>query len=73
MTFSSPRLYLATGVTTMCTTGSVEFYANLKTLIDSGPCRVRTSMPPGLIWKGQISTISSRCTSSPVPRMRADW
>jgi imidazolonepropionase-like amidohydrolase len=38
MTFSSPRLYLAAGVTTMRTTGSVETYAdlNLKRLIDSG-------------------------------------
>ena len=38
MTFSSPRLYLASGVTTMRTTGSVETYAdlNLKRLIDSG-------------------------------------
>ncbi|HEX4712869.1 amidohydrolase family protein [Phenylobacterium sp.] len=38
MTFSSPRLYLAAGVTTMRTTGSVEPYAdlNVKSLIDSG-------------------------------------
>src|SRR5271166_1911903 len=38
MTFSSPRLYLAAGVTTMRTTGSVEPYAdlNLKKMIDSG-------------------------------------
>jgi len=38
MTFSSPRLYLAAGVTTMRTTGSVETYAdlNLKTMIDTG-------------------------------------
>ncbi len=38
MTFSSPRLYLAAGVTTMRTTGSVEPYAdlNVKTLIDAG-------------------------------------
>lgn len=38
MTFSSPRLYLAAGVTTMRTTGSVETYAdlNLRRLIDSG-------------------------------------
>ena len=38
MTFSSPRLYLAAGVTTMRTTGSVETYAdlNLKSMIDSG-------------------------------------
>jgi imidazolonepropionase-like amidohydrolase len=38
MSFSSPRLYLAAGVTTMRTTGSVETYAdlNLKRLIDSG-------------------------------------
>src|ERR1035438_9713690 len=38
MTFSSPRMYLAAGVTTMRTTGSVETYAdlNLKKMIDSG-------------------------------------
>lgn len=38
MTFSAPRLYLAAGVTTMRTTGSVEPYAdlNLKTMIDEG-------------------------------------
>ncbi len=38
MTFSSPRLYLAAGVTTMRTTGSVEPYAdlNLRDQIDAG-------------------------------------
>jgi imidazolonepropionase-like amidohydrolase len=38
MTFSAPRLYLAAGVTTMRTTGSVEPYAdlNLKHDIDAG-------------------------------------
>jgi imidazolonepropionase-like amidohydrolase len=38
MTFSSPRLYLAAGVTTMRTTGSVEPYAdlNLRDQIDRG-------------------------------------
>lgn len=38
MAFSSPRLYLAGGVTTMRTTGSVETYAdlNLKKDIDAG-------------------------------------
>ncbi len=38
MTFSAPRLYLANGVTTMRTTGSVEPYTdlNLKRLIDAG-------------------------------------
>ncbi len=38
MTFSAPRLYLAAGVTTMRTTGSVETYAdlNLKRDIDGG-------------------------------------
>lgn len=38
MTFTSPRLYLAAGVTTIRTTGSVEPYTdlNLKTLIDRG-------------------------------------
>ena len=38
MTFSAPRLYLANGVTTMRTTGSVEPYAdlNVKNEIDTG-------------------------------------
>jgi hypothetical protein len=38
MTFSAPRLYLANGVTTMRTTGSVEPYAdlNVKSEIDKG-------------------------------------
>ena len=38
MTFSAPRLYLANGVTTVRTTGSVEGYAdlNLKDLVDAG-------------------------------------
>jgi imidazolonepropionase-like amidohydrolase len=38
MTFSAPRLYLAAGVTTMRTTGSVEPYAdlNIKSRIDAG-------------------------------------
>ncbi len=38
MTFSAPRLYLAAGVTTIRTTGSVEPYAdlNLKAQIDAG-------------------------------------
>jgi len=38
MTFTAPRLYLANGVTTLRTTGSVEPYAdlNLKRLIDAG-------------------------------------
>ncbi|HTT00518.1 MAG TPA: amidohydrolase family protein [Steroidobacteraceae bacterium] len=38
MTFSAPRLYLANGVTTIRTTGSVEPYTdlNLKHLIDNG-------------------------------------
>jgi len=38
MTFSAPRLYLANGVTTIRTTGSVEGYAdiNLRDLIDAG-------------------------------------
>ena len=38
MTFSAPRLYLAAGVTTIRTTGSVEPYSdlNLKRLVDEG-------------------------------------
>jgi len=38
MTFSSPRLYLGAGVTTLRTTGSVEPYAdlNVKKMVDAG-------------------------------------
>src|SRR5215813_1058830 len=38
LTFSSPRLYLASGVTTMRTTGSIETYTdlNLRNAIDTG-------------------------------------
>ena len=45
MTFSAPRLYLANGVTTMRTTGSVEPYTdlNLKREIDAGHLSARTS------------------------------
>lgn len=45
MTFSAPRLYLAGGVTTMRTTGSVETYTdlNLKRAIEEGKCPARTS------------------------------
>ena len=44
MTFSAPRLYLANGVTTMRTTGSVEPYAdlNVKREIDKGRWSGRT-------------------------------
>src|SRR6202035_2993930 len=39
MTFTAPRMYLAAGVTTMRTTGSVEPYVdlNLRRAIDAGP------------------------------------
>ena len=44
--FSAPRLYLAAGVTTLRTTGSVEPYTdlNLKQMIDAGaiPARIWT-------------------------------
>ena len=45
MTFSSPRLYLAGGVTTMRTTGSVETYTdlNLERRSMQGRFPVRTS------------------------------
>ena len=62
MTFSAPRLYLAGGVTTLRTTGSVETYAdlNLKRDIDAASHRGHISMSPDRIWKG-ARVILSRC------------
>jgi imidazolonepropionase-like amidohydrolase len=63
MTFSSPRLYLAAGVTTMRTTGSVEPYVdlNVKTQIDAG-----VLVGPHMDVTGPTSKAptarSSRCT-----------
>jgi imidazolonepropionase-like amidohydrolase len=74
MTFSAPRLYLAAGVTTMRTTGSVETYAdlNLKRKIDEG------KLPgPHIDVRGHISkvrTVSrSRCTSLVAQTKRGRW
>ena len=63
MTFSSPRLYLAAGVTTMRTTGSVETYAdlNLKRRSTPASCPARTWTSPGPIWRAPTAP-SSRCT-----------
>ena len=61
MTFSAPRLYLAGGVTTMRTTGSVEPYSdlNLKHDIDAG------KLPgPHLDVTGPVSGRQRRVTSS---------
>ena len=53
ITFSAPRLYLAAGVTTIRTTGSIEPYAelNLKRKIDAGQSPARRSTSPRLISK----------------------
>jgi hypothetical protein len=73
MTFSAPRLYLAGGVTTMRTTGSVETYAdlNLKHDIDAGKLRGLTWRSPARIWKA-LKVSSSKCRTSPVPTMRGN-
>ena len=62
MTFSAPRLYLASGVTTMRTTGSVETYAdlNLKRDIDAGKLPGRIWMSPARILKAR-RVIFSKC------------
>ena len=51
MTFSAPRLYLANGVTTMRTTGSVEPYSDLNLKLTSMPASspARTWTSPGPI------------------------
>ena len=65
MTFSSPRLYLATGVTTMRTTGSVEPYAdlNVKKAIDAGDVGPHMDVTCALSRRAAAAR-SSRCTSS---------
>jgi len=62
MTFSAPRLYLAGGVTTMRTTGSVETYAdlNLKREIDAGKLPGPHMDVTAPIWKAPRA-ISSKC------------
>jgi imidazolonepropionase-like amidohydrolase len=47
MTFSAPRLYLANGVTTMRTTGSVEPYADLNV-------KRQINCPDAKVWRGVI-------------------
>src|SRR5579871_737806 len=63
MMFSSPRLYLAAGVTTMRTTGSVEPYVdlNVKAEIDAGRMAGPHMDVTGPIWRARIAP-SSRCT-----------
>ena len=62
MTFSAPRLYLANGVTTMRTTGSVEPYADLNVK----PRSTRGTIGPHMDVTGPYleggTAISSRCT-----------
>jgi imidazolonepropionase-like amidohydrolase len=64
MTFSAPRLYLAAGVTTMRTTGSVETYTdlNLRDRINAASSPARTSTSPDPISRAKART-SSRCIS----------
>jgi len=64
MTFSAPRLYLADGVTTLRTTGSVEPYTdlNLKHAIDAG------KLPgPHMDVTGPISKVPIRSLSKCMP------
>ena len=72
MTFSAPRLYLANGVTTMRTTGSVEPYAdlNLKREIDAGHLVGPHMDVTGPYLEGAGQPPSSRSTSSRRPRTR---
>jgi imidazolonepropionase-like amidohydrolase len=67
MGFSAPRLYLACGVTTIRTTGSIEPYTDLslKKMIDTGK---HTS--PDLTWKARAPTLR-KCTNCPVLTTRA--
>jgi imidazolonepropionase-like amidohydrolase len=72
--YTAPRLYLAAGVTTMRTTGSLEPYADLrvKRLIDERQWWVPKLTRQRPIWKvGQHP--SHRCTRSTVPMMRREW
>ncbi len=72
MTFSAPLLYLAAGVTTARTGGSVEPYAdlNLRDQINAGnsPARISTSL--ALTSKASPRP-SSKCISSPTRTKRA--
>ena len=62
MAFSSPRLYLASGVTTLRTTGSVEPYTdlNMKAAIDAGRLPGPHMDVTGPFSKGRAAR-SSRC------------
>jgi imidazolonepropionase-like amidohydrolase len=66
MTFSAPRIYLANGVTTIRTAGSVEPYAdiNLRKLIDAGNLIGLHVEPTAPTSKVQ-TTSSCRCTPCP--------
>jgi hypothetical protein len=66
--YTAPRLYLAAGVTTMRTTGSVEPYTDLKV-----KCRGQASMPRRHTWRA-LRRILPRCMNSPDRMMRnARW
>ncbi|HEX4154195.1 MAG TPA: hypothetical protein VHY48_01155 [Acidobacteriaceae bacterium] len=72
--FTGPRLYLAAGVTTMRSTGSIEPYTDLKvkSRIDANLMPAPTSTPPRPISKARPPS-SRRCTSSPAPTTPRAW
>ena len=71
MAYSFPRLYLAGGVTTIRTTGSIEPYTDLeiKKKSTAEKCPARTCTLPGRTWKARDRG-PCNCTSYPVRRMR---
>ena len=72
--FSAPRLYLASGVTTMRTTGSLEPYTdlNLKKAIDAGTMPGPAIDVTGPTFKARTA-MPSRCRPSARRRRRAAW
>ena len=76
MAFSFPRLYLASGVTTARTAGSLEPYTdlNVKSLIDSRPHARTEALHYRPVPGRQGQPSRRRCTNSPGPPMpRAPW
>lgn len=71
MAFSFPRLYLAGGVTTIRTTGSLEPYTDLeiKKAVDAGKMPGPKMHVTGPIWKAQARG-RSKCTNSQDPTTR---
>ena len=71
---SAPRLYLAGGVTTARTGGSVDPYTDLelKRAIERERCRDPSSTSPGPISRAQAS-LPFRCTNSPAPKTPLAW